>query len=71
MQCPKCGSKVQQIETGPNLYRCNECKMLTDCEDDGVVGYGNPTRFASRDEEFQQRQKQRQQGRRHQHGRKR
>ncbi len=53
-RCPKCSRPVQQIEH--RLYRCDWCKMLTDCDPDGEVGYGNPERYAERKEEFQIRQ---------------
>ena len=52
--CPKCRGPVVPLED--KLYRCDSCKMLTDCEDDGTVGRGRPEKNAMRNEEFQNRQ---------------
>lgn len=56
-RCPRCKRPVVKIED--RLYRCDNCKMLTDCEDDGTVGYGNQERHAERKEEYELRQKKR------------
>lgn len=57
-RCPRCQGPVRQME--PKLFRCDQCKMLTDCQDDGTVGYGSQIRHAERKEEFQIRQRERQ-----------
>lgn len=56
-RCPKCGGPVINMDT--RLYRCDNCKMLTDCEDDGDIGYRSQERYAERKEEYELRQKQR------------
>lgn len=56
-KCPRCNSSVIQIED--RLYRCDRCKMLTDCEDDGDIGYGRQDRYAERKEEYHIRQRER------------
>lgn len=56
--CPKCGGPVINMDT--RLYRCDHCKMLTDCEDDGDISYMRQDRYAERKEEYQLRQKRRQ-----------
>lgn len=54
--CPMCsGTNLKKIED--KLYRCGKCNMLTDGIDDGTVGHGRPENNASRNEEFEQRQK--------------
>lgn len=58
-RCPKCGGPVVNMDT--RLYRCENCKMLTDCEDDGTVGYMRQDRYAERKEEYERRQAARQQ----------
>lgn len=63
-RCPRCNGPV--ISQGHKLYRCDKCKMLTDCEDDGDVGYRMPETNVSKKEEFEIRQRDRQQRRRQQ-----
>ena len=53
-RCPKCGGPVVNMDT--RLYRCDNCKMLTDCEDDGDIGYKSQERYAERKEEYELRQ---------------
>lgn len=57
-RCPKCHGPVINMDT--RLYRCDSCKMLTDCEDDGDISYGRQDRYAERKEEYQNRQLRRQ-----------
>ena len=61
-RCPKCGGPVTQLEH--KLFRCDACKMLTDCVDDGDIGYKSPQRYAESKEGFENRQRARQQRRR-------
>lgn len=61
-KCPKCGRKVVPIED--KLFRCDHCNMLTDCEDDGTVGYGSQQRYAERKEEYENRCREREAARR-------
>lgn len=56
-RCPKCGGQVINLDT--RLYYCENCKMNTDCEDDGDIGYSRQDRYAERKEEYELRQKQR------------
>lgn len=55
-KCTMCGSD-DLSSRGHKLWFCNGCHNLTDCEDDGVVGYKRPERNASSKEEFEQRKK--------------
>lgn len=58
-RCPKCRGEVSNVDT--RLYYCASCKMYTDCEDDGTIGYGRQDRHAERKEEYERRQAARQQ----------
>lgn len=63
-KCPKCqGTDLVLRETNPDVYMCNRCKMLTDLQDDGTVGYGSQSRHAERKEEYEIRKRQREQKR--------
>lgn len=56
-RCPRCaGPCIQQEE---KLFFCPKCKMQTDCQDDGDIGYRSQERYAERKEEFQIRQRER------------
>lgn len=57
LKCPKCNGPVVPMED--KLYRCDRCRMLTDCQEDGDIGYGNQERYAERKEAFQARQRDR------------
>ena len=61
-RCPRCNGTLMKREE--KLYWCAECNMLTDAIDEGEVGYGDPSRFASRKEEYEKRQRERRQQRR-------
>jgi ribosomal protein L37AE/L43A len=43
-RCPKCGHLGTRTEN--KLYYCHTCEMAYDGEDDGIVGYGDPSRQA-------------------------
>lgn len=60
-RCPMCkGTALTKIEDSPPLYRCEKCKMLTDCQDDGDIGKRTrPDRYAENKEEFRNRQRER------------
>ena len=53
-----CGS-TNLSERGFKLWFCNSCKCLTDCEDDGDIGYKSPERNASSKEEYLKRKRER------------
>lgn len=57
-RCPKCSGAVSNVDT--RLYYCENCKMYTDCEDDGDISYGRQDRYAERKEEYERRQLRRQ-----------
>lgn len=60
-RCPMCqGTALTKIEDHPPLFRCEKCKMLTDCEDDGDIGKRTgPERYAENKEEYKNRQRER------------
>jgi hypothetical protein len=57
-RCPKCGG-CDLVALEAKLYRCERCKMLTDCQDDGDIGYRSQGKYAERKEEFELRQRER------------
>lgn len=56
-RCPRCQQPVDEMND--RLYWCPQCKMATDCEDDGDIGYGSQERYAQRKEEYEIRQRNR------------
>lgn len=56
-RCPRCRQMVDSM--GDRLYWCTQCKMMTDCEDDGDIGYMPQDRYAERKEAYEIRQRNR------------
>lgn len=56
-RCPRCRQLVDSM--GDRLYWCAQCKMMTDCEDDGDIGYMPQDRYAERKEAYEIRQRNR------------
>lgn len=63
-KCPRCRRESTTATDSPHAFYCHWCKMEFDDEDDGTIGYGNPERFAERNERHQQRRGQQRQHRR-------
>jgi hypothetical protein len=55
--CPWCHSSkhVQASGTTMKAMYCRRCSREFEAEDDGVVGYGSPEKYAERSERRQQR----------------
>lgn len=54
-RCPRC-HHLTTTPSAANLHAfyCHDCKIEFEDEDDGTIGYGNPERFAERNERHQQ-----------------
>lgn len=60
-RCVRCGSVryVRTSGTTPRAYHCGKCRIEFEAEDDGLVGYGSPERYAERNERHEAAQRQR------------
>jgi hypothetical protein len=65
-KCVRCGSQkhVHSEGSNPHQFYCGRCKISFEDVDDGEVGYGNPERFATRNERHESNQRDRLLGKR-------
>lgn len=54
--CPWCHTAKHVRPSGTTLrsFYCGKCQREFDDSDDGVVGYGNPEKYATRNERHEQ-----------------
>jgi transposase-like protein len=57
-RCPRCGRPSKTTtSTNNHSYWCSYCQIEFEDEDDGIVGYTEPSRFAERQERWANRRK--------------